>query len=118
VLEAVGIECVPSGAYLILKAIPGSIQQTYGMESSEGTLLAHPAPPSDGHPARSQVKQWRAAPASGLARGTDCRGALARPSRPLRTGTSEVMKSADSLWGASHFFILARAHARRKVPFL
>ena len=29
--------CVPSGAHLILKRIPGAIQQKYGVEDEEGT---------------------------------------------------------------------------------
>ena len=31
--------CVPSGAYLILKGIPGWIQQRYGLEDEEGALF-------------------------------------------------------------------------------
>ena len=31
--------CVPSGAHLILKGIPGSIQQKYGLEDEEGVVF-------------------------------------------------------------------------------
>lgn len=33
--------CVPSGAHLIRKGIPGSMQQKCGLESEEGAVLVH-----------------------------------------------------------------------------
>jgi hypothetical protein len=31
--------CIPPGAHLILKAIPGFMQQTYGLEKEEGAVF-------------------------------------------------------------------------------
>ncbi len=41
--------CVPSGAYLILKAIPGSIQQKYGLEGEEGAVFVQASTAVNGY---------------------------------------------------------------------
>jgi hypothetical protein len=45
----VPVVCVPSGAHLILKGIPGAIQQRYGLEEEEGALFTQTSSEVSGH---------------------------------------------------------------------
>jgi len=46
--------CVPSGAHLILKGIPGSIQQKYGLEDEEGAVFVQTSTEVSGY--RDEVR--------------------------------------------------------------